>query len=100
MVGLGPGVILLDLGPSPHTERGTAAPDFSSHFAVARSPILATAELLSVVHISCLQVETCDHTSRRNDAADVLSNSNDVITGNCVVDVKQVYTFLSRGFVT
>jgi len=45
-VGLGSGHIVLDGDPAP-TERGTAAlTHFSAHFALARSPISATAELL------------------------------------------------------
>jgi len=35
-----------DGDPAPPTERGTAAPHFSANFALARSPISATAELL------------------------------------------------------
>jgi len=46
-IGLGPGDIVLDGDPAPFTERGTAAPDFSLHFALSRSPISTTAELLS-----------------------------------------------------
>ena len=46
-VGLGPDRIVLDGDPALSHERGTAAPPhFSVHFAVARSPISATAELL------------------------------------------------------
>jgi len=43
------GHVVLDEDPPPRTtERGTAAPHthFSAHFAMARSPISATAELL------------------------------------------------------
>ena len=43
-VGLSPGHIVLDGDPA--IERGTAVPHFSAHFALARSPISATAELL------------------------------------------------------
>jgi len=47
-VGLGPGDIVFDGDPAPPpTERATAAPDFSAHFALARSPISAAAEHLS-----------------------------------------------------
>jgi len=46
-VGLGPGDIVLDGDPAAATEVGTAAPPhFLAHFAVARLPISATAELL------------------------------------------------------
>jgi len=45
-VGLGPGDIVLDGDPPAPTERGTATPHFSAHFALARSPISAAAELL------------------------------------------------------
>jgi len=45
-VGLGLGHIVLDGDPASPAKRGTAAPDFSAHFALARSPISATAELL------------------------------------------------------
>ena len=46
-VGLGPGHIVLDGDPAPPpTERGTAVPHISAHFALARSPISATAKVL------------------------------------------------------
>jgi len=45
-VGLSPGDVVLDGDPAPSTERGTAVPHFWAHFALARSPISATAELL------------------------------------------------------
>jgi len=45
-VGLGLGHIVLDGDPASPAKRGTAAPDFSAHFALARSPISATAEIL------------------------------------------------------
>jgi len=45
-VGLSPGDVVLDRDPAPSTERGTAVPHFWAHFALARSPISATAELL------------------------------------------------------
>ena len=59
-VGPGPDHIVLDRGPAPQkggtaaptfwppTKKGTAPPHFSAHFALARSPISATAELLLV----------------------------------------------------
>jgi len=53
-VGFDPGDIVLDGNhyfrwePSSPTERATAALHFSAHFALARSPISATAELLLV----------------------------------------------------
>jgi len=55
-VGLGPGHILLDGGPSSLTEKGTAAPHFSTHFGLARSPISAIAELLLLVQLRRLRV--------------------------------------------
>jgi len=59
-VGLSPGNIVLDGDSASPTERGTAAPHFSAHFALARSPISATAELLYVcAHGS--ELKTCDH---------------------------------------
>jgi len=46
-VGLGAGDIVLDGDPAPPTERDTSAPStFSAPFALARSPISATAKLL------------------------------------------------------
>jgi len=45
-VGLGPGHIVLDGDPAHPTERAQQSPHFSAHFALARSPISATAELL------------------------------------------------------
>ena len=52
-VGLGPGHTVLDGEPAPPTERATAAPPhFSAHFALAGSPISATAEFL--FHIGLL----------------------------------------------
>ena len=47
-VGVGPGHIVLDRDPAPHTERGTAAPlAFRPMSVVAkRSPISETVELL------------------------------------------------------
>jgi len=45
-IGHGQGDIVLDGDPAPPTERGTADPHFLAHFALARSPISATAELL------------------------------------------------------
>ena len=46
-VSLGPGDFVLDGDPAPYpTEKGTAAPHFSAHFALARSPISAAAEHL------------------------------------------------------
>jgi len=45
-VGLGPGGIVLHGDPAPHGKRHSSPPHFSAHFAVARSPISATAELL------------------------------------------------------
>ena len=57
-VGFGPGDIVLDGNhyfirwePSSPTETGTAALHFSPHFALARSPISATAELLLVFFV-------------------------------------------------
>jgi len=48
-VGLGSGDTVLDGDPAHHTERATAAeqppPHFSPHFALALSPVSATAEL-------------------------------------------------------
>jgi len=56
-VGLGPGDIVLDGDPAPPTERGTAAPPhFSIHFALAWSPISATAELLLIHCVACISV--------------------------------------------
>jgi len=48
-VDLGPGQIVLDVVPAVR-ERGTAAALFSLMSIVARSPISATAELLSLIH--------------------------------------------------
>jgi len=45
-VGLGPGGVTLDGDPASHHRKGQSSPHFSAHFAVARSPISATAELL------------------------------------------------------
>jgi len=46
-VGLDPGVIVLDGDSARPTKRGTAAsPHFSAYFALTRSPISGTAELL------------------------------------------------------
>jgi len=47
-VGLGPGHIVLDEDPAP-PRKEAQRPHFSSHFALARSPISATAELLLIV---------------------------------------------------
>ena len=44
-VGLGPGNIVLDGNPAPHWKK-YSSPPFSVHFALARSSIWATAELL------------------------------------------------------
>ena len=56
-VGLIPAGIVLDGDPAAPTECGTAAPHFSAQFALARSPISATAELLysilKVIITSC-----------------------------------------------
>ena len=41
------------LGPSSPTESGTAASPLSAHFALARSPISATAELLFKITVYC-----------------------------------------------
>jgi len=61
-VGLGPGDTVLDGDPAPPTERGTAAPapHFSAHFALVRSPISATAELL----FSCSRCYHAAHDGR------------------------------------
>ena len=46
-VDLGPGQIVFDGDPASLTERHTGAPPhFSAHFALAQSPISATAELM------------------------------------------------------
>jgi len=48
-VGLGPGHIVLDGHPAPPrkaAQQNEQTPHFSVHFALARSPISATAELL------------------------------------------------------
>jgi len=45
-VGLGPDDIVLDVKPAPLHGKGHRNPRFSTHFALARSPISATAELL------------------------------------------------------
>jgi len=57
-VGLGPGDIMLDLGnPAAPPRQGAQQPppEFSAHFALERSPISATAELLFVYESSPLQ---------------------------------------------
>jgi len=46
-VGLGPGDIVSDEDPTLHG-KGHSSPHFSDHFALARSPISATAELLFI----------------------------------------------------
>ena len=51
-VGLGPGDIVLDGDPGPHGKGHSSPPTFLAHFALARSPILATAELLLTYLIS------------------------------------------------
>jgi len=48
-VGLGPGDIVLDGDPAPPQKRVQQPPHFSAHFALARSPISATTELLLAV---------------------------------------------------
>jgi len=48
-LGLGPGDIVLDFrhgDPAPPRKRVQEGPHFSAHFALARSPISVTAELL------------------------------------------------------
>ena len=45
-IGLGPGDIVLDGDPAPPNGMGHSSPYFSAHFALARLPISATAELL------------------------------------------------------
>ena len=45
-VGLGPGDIVLDGDPASHGKAHSDRRHFSAHFALARSPISATAELL------------------------------------------------------
>jgi len=52
-VGLGPCGVVLDGDPAP-TERGTTAPHFSAHFALARSPILATVKLDHRTHFRAI----------------------------------------------
>ena len=58
-VGLGPGNIVLDGDPAPPPQKGVQqllSPHFlpfSAHFALARSAISATAELLSFCHCWC-----------------------------------------------
>jgi len=49
-VGFVPDDIVLDGDPAP-TERGTTAHRFAAHFALARSPISATAELLLKLYV-------------------------------------------------
>jgi len=53
-VDLGPGHIVLHGDPAP-TERGTAAAHFLAHFALAWSPISATAELLLPAALRAVQ---------------------------------------------
>ena len=65
-------------GPAPLTESGIAAPHFSAHFALARSPISATAELL--FHISAhtyTDLETIHQVHRRE-----LQDEDDVTADN------------------
>jgi len=63
-VGLGSSDIVLDRDPAPPpTERGTAAPHFLAHFALARSPISATAELLLQSLTELIAHEQCQHCS-------------------------------------
>jgi len=49
-VGLGPSDIVLDGDPAPRG-KGHSRPHFSAHFALARSPMSATAEFL---YLSCV----------------------------------------------
>ena len=48
-VGLGPGDIVLDGDPAPPRKGAQQSPHFSAHFALTRSPISASAELLSLL---------------------------------------------------
>ena len=60
-VGLGPGDIVLDWDSAPPpAERGTSARHFSALFALARSPISATAELLFLFY----SAPQCSHCKR------------------------------------
>ena len=45
-VGLGPGDIVLDGDPAPPARKGAQRPPLFARFAVARTPVSATAELL------------------------------------------------------
>ena len=57
-VGLGPGGIVLDEDPAPPTERDTAVSHFPAHFALAQSPISATAKLLSYLSSALMRFFT------------------------------------------
>ena len=91
-IGLGPGDYVLDGDPASHaTERGTAAPYFRPTSIVAkRSPISATAELLSAFSLLCSPI-VFYHTRQMTQLSNVtsicgqlpsLQVSSQLLTGN------------------
>jgi len=57
-----------------------------------------TLPYFSVIHLKfCLQVEPCDE-SRRNGAADILTDSNNVVIDSGTPAAKEVNEFMSDGF--